>query len=469
MTPRDSTLLLTCSLALVGVVSASAPLAASAQDVAPPAEQTPEATADDAEAVTTSPEVATTSAAPVDDSAQDPVPADEPSPVVSFLQQNVAIHGFGTWGMGVTFTPSGGDRGFNQYQFGRDRGDFSQTEFALREIVQATPEIRLAAGQSFRAAADGGVRLELDLANAEWTPTPAVSVRAGRVLTPMGFYTENYRVGTLRPFAVLPQSVYGPGGYFSQYYDGLGATFRARTDNDWQVRAEVFAGHMFVPVDPSIIVLINALLGVPYQASYYANTGSDLAFMGGTALWVQTPIEGLSFMGGAIAAPARMVGRDTDHTLSPWTWHLSTVAGVAYVTDRLEIRSEFAYRLSSYEKKLDPLGRGMGGYLEVGYRVIESLQLAVRGEINRGQIDTGFLPLGNWDTILDHNDLGVSVNYWWNRDLVTKLSYHYVYGNRFAHPSNQVMYDQIVAGAGDPNAGFQQATHYASLVTSFAF
>ena len=95
----------------------------------------------------------------------------------------------------------------------------------------------------------------------------------------------------------------------------------------------------------------------------------------------------------------------------------------------------------------------------------------MRGELVRGRIDQGFVPLGSWDTILYHQDVGFSLNYWWNRDLVVKLAYHYVHGNRFAHPNNQDMYSAVTSSiaALDFTAHFQQSTHYAALVTSFSF
>ena len=488
MTSRTSLpLVLACACGLLGL-----PLHAAAQPVAP--EPTPDVAAPPADEAgagsSTTATEAVDEAAPrtaplpdeaavqmtdavVDTTVEEP-DSDEPSSFVNFLQQNVAIHGFGTWGMGITGTPDGHVYGFNQYQYGQHKGDFSQTQFALREIVQATPEIRLAAGQSFRASADNGIFLELDLANAEWTPTPGFSIRAGRTLTPLGFYTENYRVGTLRPFAVLPQSVYGPGGILAQYYDGLGATFRWRTESDWQVRLELFAGHMFVPVDSSIIVVLDGLVGNPYRPSFYGNSGTDLAFMGGGTLWVETPVEGLVLMAGGFAAPAKMVDRNSpDHAsgLVPWTGNLAAVAGIAYVTDRLEIRSEMGYRNNFYQHSLNYLGTAIGGYLEVAYRILEPLQVALRGELVRGRIDQGFVPLGSWDTILYHQDVGFSLNYWWNRDLVVKLAYHYVHGNRFAHPNNQDMYSAVTSSiaALDFTAHFQQSTHYAALVTSFSF
>ena len=437
----------------------------------------PVAAQDDAASAPVPPPVPDEAAVAMTDALSD-APAPEPPPeeeestsFANFLQQNVAIHGFGTWGMGITGTPDGHAYGFNEFQFGQHKGEFSQTQFALREIVQATPEIRLAAGQSFRASVDNGIFLELDLASAEWTPVPEFSIRAGRILTPLGFYTQNYRVGTMRPFAVLPQSVYGLGGVVAQYYDGLGLTYRAETGRGWRMRLELFAGHMFLPLDPAIYVTTDALLGNPYKPDRYVNAGTDLAFQGGGALWVDAPVEGLTFMAGAFAAPARMVDRNSDHSQTGWYASVSAVAGIAYITDRLEIRSEVSLRASPYQGKSGSIGNGYGGYIEVAYRILESLQLAVRGDYVRSILDDSFVALGNWDTTLQHADAGVSLNYWFNRDLVVKLSYQYIHGNRFAHPTNQDMYNEITSSiaALDFSAHFQQTTHYGALVTSFSF
>ena len=66
--------------------------------------------------------------------------------------------------------------------------------------------------------------VELDYAFAEWFVSDALKIRMGRVKHPFGLYGEIFDVGTLRPFYLLPQSIYGPNGFTAKAYNGVGLT-----------------------------------------------------------------------------------------------------------------------------------------------------------------------------------------------------------------------------------------------------
>ncbi len=50
--------------------------------------------------------------------------------------------------------------------------------------------------------------MSLDLAYVELTVIKDLRLRAGKIRNPLGLYTDIYKVGTLRPFYLLPNSYY---------------------------------------------------------------------------------------------------------------------------------------------------------------------------------------------------------------------------------------------------------------------
>ena len=124
----------------------------------------------------------------------------------------VSVHGFGGWGFGLTDDL--------RYLVGTSDGKSDNVQVSLNINAQLSSRLKIVTQIAFDETNTG--EAELDYAFSEWTFRDELRVRAGRVKHPFGIYGEIFDVGTLRPFFLLPQSIYGPQGITAKSYDGLG-------------------------------------------------------------------------------------------------------------------------------------------------------------------------------------------------------------------------------------------------------
>ena len=115
---------------------------------------------------------------------------------------------------------------------GEGENEFDDVEFALALSTQPADDLSIFAQVSF-ASSDDGEETEVELAIAERAFSDQARLRFGRSKMPFGIYTEIYDIGTLRPFLTLPQSIYGPTGFVSESYDGIGISGHKGTDGGW--------------------------------------------------------------------------------------------------------------------------------------------------------------------------------------------------------------------------------------------
>jgi hypothetical protein len=422
--------------------------------------------------VTTAEAVAASAEPAEEDAVVEIEPMPEPTSALSDLLENVAIHGFGTYGAGWTRVPRNQS---NQYLYGDRNGDFGHVNFSMRELVQPLPELRFYAGQSF--SVDGGeFKVELDLAGAQWTPNRWFSLRAGRILSPFGVYTEVYRVGTLRPFGALPTSIYANAGFITQSYDGLELAFSLETESGWRARIAVVGGRAEIDQDGAIARVVEANIAYPAGA-IHSKVVMDL--MMGAQVVLDTPIDGLGFAYG-VAGSTRPYTDLLGNSTIEQNWNNVVMIGSAYyLGDDLEVRGEVAYRFNRDRDATGATARTLqknyGVYLEAAYRVHEHVQVGVRFERMSQQLantdtllfrrdpGTGTI-VGDYDSIQYSNDIGGVISYWWNRDFVMKLEYHFIDGNRFAHPDEAALYQMTLEGR--PLA---RQTHFVGFTSAFSF
>lgn len=98
-------------------------------------------------------------------------------------------------------------------------------------------------------------------------------------------------------------------------------------------------------------------------------------------------------------------------------------------------------------------------YIETAYRFTEHWQAAARYEFADFNSEVDF----STDSVLEHEEIALGLNYWFNPNLVFKLSYHLVNGNRFASPGN--FGDYVMAA----QQGFDEETHLILIGTQFSF
>lgn len=390
---------------------------------------------------------------------------------LSTLLENVAIHGFGNYGAGWTRVR---EHNSNDFLYGDRNGEFGFVNFSMRELVQPIPELRFSAGQSF-SFEDGQLKIELDLAGAQWTPNRWFSLRAGRILSPFGVYTEVFRVGTLRPFGVLPTSIYANAGAITQSYDGIELAFTLETETGWRARLAVIGGRAEISRDFGIARVAEANFNFP-PGTIQSKVTMDL--MLGAQLVLDTPIDGLGFAYG-VAGSTRPYSDVLASSAIAENWNNVVMVGSAYyLGDELELRAEFAYR---HNRDRDATGdvartllRNYGLYVEAAYRVHENVQVGVRFERTLQQLaneDALFVRrdmmgtvLQDYRSILYGNDIGAVVSYWWSRDFVMKLEYHFIDGNRFAHPNSEALYTLVREAR--PLA---KQTHFIGFTSAFSF
>lgn len=356
------------------------------------------------------------------------------SPPAVASEPSVEIHGFGGWAFG--------DTDGNRYLLGSEDGEYDNVEFALNVSARPVEKLSLVAQiffeseGGFTGGADDGIelddRVELDYAFAEWFFSDALKLRIGRVKHPFGLYGEIFDVGTLRPFHLLPQSIYGPNGFTAKAYNGVGITGLPRTKGRWGLQYDVYAGEIEGSFElPGLLTLSPALLLEPK-----VELGFEVDDTLGLRLNLTTPVEGLTLGLSAYRGDER-VGNGISGNDNRETYLLHA----EYLTDKWSVRSEWGSleHESVFEEE--------GGYLEIAYRLDRHWQLAVRAEDWEAEfpnIDFSVLP-SILPQLMGHEEVAFGVNYWFTSGLVLRLNYHLAEGNRFAFLSSPEEVAQALA------------------------
>ncbi|NMO18866.1 hypothetical protein HPC49_20085 [Pyxidicoccus fallax] len=273
----------------------------------------------------------------------------------------------------------------------------------------------------------------VDYAFAEWAFSDKLRVRVGRNQLPLALYSEVYDVGTLRPFNYLPQGTYGGTSIGVENYDGAGVTGRIGLPADWMLEYDAYAGFLDLKDAASEGCSATSLC-----------LRSTHALGARVALW--TPVEGLRVTASGYASrdPQEVQGENLTRGVAG--------LGAEYLGEKLWVRAEF---FSLFSEQADT----RTGYLEAAYFLTSHWQVAGRVEGSRSWFPEP-MP-DNLLTLFRHREFAAGVNYWFNPNLVIKLSFHNVIGNRFALPKPS------------PEGGFvfptEPHTRTVSLGTQFSF
>jgi phosphate-selective porin O/P len=337
-------------------------------------------------------------------------------PVVSVQAQEAAspieVHGFGSWAYGRT--------NGNEYLSGDEKGRYDDGAFSLN--VAASPADRLrVVGQTFWEDGPEGTEIDFDFAFAEWTYSDKLKLRAGKVPLPFGISSEVFDVGTLRPFLALPQVVYGPVGIVGESYTGVGLTGSFASKGGWGLTYDVFGGgqHLEEFQPPEAVAR-----GEDFDEITEIEKTRDMI---GGRLELATPLSGLrvggSFYTGRQSADVRRsgFGLQAEYLTGPWS-----------------VRSELAHETVRDDFK------ATGFYGEAAYRFDPHWQVAA--QYGRFTSDLAAVPAPAASSLLDHEEMAVGLNYWWNHNFVFKLSFHRVDGNRLAGPDPSELAGAVAAG-----------------------
>lgn len=342
----------------------------------------------------------------------------------------VVLHGFGGWAYAQTDE--------NNCQIGTEKGTYDNVSFALNVNAKVSDKLTVVGQFEFQQRPGyADMDRTLDFAFAEWAVNDGLKLRAGRVKHPFGIYGEIFNVGTLRPFYMLPQSIYGPERYTARSVDGLGITGMKTWDSGWGINYDVYAGRISGE-------LRLAGRGAPGEELHLGSVSYPFGFdevLGGR-LVVVTPVDGLSFGSSAYRG-------DTDFsTEGEGQRHDEEALGfqVEYQAEPILLRAEYGTIFNVPSITFNTY------YVEGAVKVYKGLQLAARYDGWKGDIDLPNAPT------LTHRDIVLGVNYWFSPNFVVKADYHIAEGNRYTHPDEPTG-TRIVAELADTKM-FVFGTHF---------
>lgn len=343
-------------------------------------------------------------------------------------ERQVDIHGFGGWAAGRTDG--------NVYLSGARPTRYDDASLALNVSAEVSAHLRVVGQAAWREDATGS-DVDLDYSFAEWTISDHLKFRAGKVKQPFGIAAEVFDVGTLRPFAELPQAVYGSAGLVGESYKGLGLTGSHAVKAGWTLDYDVYGGGQTLEEQAAPESVARGL--AVGQTTETERTRDML----GARLVLETPVPGLSFGASAYTGTEVGSGRRT------------AFGGQAeYLSGPWSLRSEYVH-----ESVTDDLV-GDGFYLEAARRLG---RWQVAGQYGRFTSEVLGVPPPHATSLLNHKELAAGLNYWWEPNLVFKLSGHHVDGNRFAGPEPDALAADVEAGL------LKTKTNLALFAVQFSF
>lgn len=368
-----------------------------------------------------------------------------PHPLLA-QESTTEVFGFGGWAFGNSDPYpylAGGGEGENEYDF---------VEAALAIVSKPTDRLTLSL-QIFGGNDLEGEEVELELASAQWRLSDQLDLRLGQSRLPFGIYTEIFDIGTLRPFFFLPQSIYGPSGFVTEAYKGVGLTHRFESDSSWALTTDVYVGEVETEFDQEAV---EVALGEE-EDEEEGEDESDLEVrdvLGGRFV-LDTPVNGLRFGFSAYAGEPEAEshgleegseehnegeeGEGPEHGLD-WGDHRSWSLFADYETDRWLLRSEYGHSDQVGRLGIDSL------YVEAAYRFNSHWQLAARADRADFDLESGLeLPVGG-ESLDHHEEITLGLNYWFSSNLVIKVAFHRVDGNAFVHPEGRELVELIETG-----------------------
>ncbi len=356
------------------------------------------------------------------------------------LSNSVAIHGFGGWAYGRTDNE-------NVYLMGNNDGNYSHLDFSLNLSVSLHDDLRLYVQPGWDERR-GGHEMKIDYAFAEWFWWDTLSFRIGKVKAPFMLYSELYSVGTIRPFFSLAQGIYKDTA--TEGYKGLGITGFFDLQN-WEVQYDLYGGKLeLLPI-----------VEIDVEEQRFVETYPQINDTIGARIMLRPPLDGVNI---AISSYSGENEAEQDGTaLENYGMndrYIFLGLSLEYLADTYEMRAEYLTEL-----KVDNFFDSFHtAYYECAYSMTDQWQAAARYEyvsFETSEEDDGeAFP----ETLDDHTDLSVGLNYWISQNFVIKFAYHYVKGNHFAYPENARTYAENVLAE-----DFEDSTNLFVLGTQFSF
>jgi hypothetical protein len=334
-----------------------------------------------------------------------------PAGAIELEDGKLSINGFCSWGYGTA--------DLNDYRTAAHGGHFDTGECGLG-FSSPVSDRAVVALQLRYAPENGG--LFIDWAFGEWRFSDKARLRLGLVKHPIGIFGETQHVGTLRPFFLLPAGIYGETEFTGSGVAGASLSGRLPRSGGWDLNYDLYVGSLKLRVDEVIEKVIDPGSLVP--GGILPVEVEETTYIGGGRLIVTTPHPGLEFRLSAYGSPIHQVDGPR-FALGP---------SVQYLGERLTARAEYFF---FWEKNNQ---RSHTGYVEAAWFFTEQFQVGARAEFYKLHLLAA--PIDS--SLFEHYEVATTFNYWFDTDLVLKLSFHAIDGNRFAHP--RLLDDALLGG-----------------------
>lgn len=354
------------------------------------------------------------------------------------------IHGFGGWYYGRA----------NSVQFlGAVKGGSAEnTQFALNVAATPIDRVTIVAQMNLRQDRSGS-DTQLDYAFVNYDLASRVKIRAGRAKHPWGIYGEIFDVGTARPFQHLAQAIYGPVGFTAKAYNGIGLTGSMDGDSGWGLQWDLYGGEIDGDYEESGLFSFETQ-NLPQKYSFQF-TNKEVV---GTRLKLNTPVDGLW------AGVSAYTGKEDSGGGTNLVRKSAYLGSLEYVGDRLLLRAESGYF------EADKSYHGTGSYAELAYKLTQHWQIAGRWDDFNLHL-TAFKAFGpvfppyiseRFDE--SHSEKILGLNYWLNSNVVVRVSFSRVSGQRLLFPTSAELQNYI-------DNGVKPDTHSNILIigTQFSF
>jgi hypothetical protein len=266
------------------------------------------------------------------------------------------------------------------------------------------------------------------------------TVRVGKILLPIGIYSEIRDVGTLLPFYRPPTSMYGEAIYSSETLNGVSVGQRVPLGQEWLLNVDAFVGDWeYLQADFETFGKVDGGMGVN--------------------MWLETPLQGLRVGGAVTRFSARNILGAPAEQRDELLWSQGSVDGQF---ERFTVRAE-ASQVTFRDATTDVYSGSLrAAYAQVGVSLTSRLSFTAQAEIQRISVDIPepqppFPPQPLELDWTQQRDLGLAARYLLSPNVVLKLEGHRARGYSID--------DQLLFPLVDAPAQFNYAVF--SVSTSF--
>jgi len=320
---------------------------------------------------------------------------------IEIEEGKLSLNGFAAWAYGASDN--------NDFHIAQHSGHFDSGEFGLALTDRLSDRAVVAAQLRF-AAEDGG--LFLDWAFGEWRFSDPIRLRIGVIKHPFGIFGEVANIGTLRPFFLFPSGAYGLTDVSGSGVQGASIGGTLPSAGGWEMSYDLYCGALELRVQDVLDKVVDPAALKP--GGTLPIETEKTKYIAGMRLVIATPVEGLEARLSGYGSPIRQTEPE----------RLVVGPSLQYTGERFSARAEYFF---AYEANYH---RAHTAYLEAAYFLTPHFQVGGRAEIYR----LIFLQKPVDSPLFEHREIAATFNYWFDPNLVAKLSFHAVDGNRFAQP-----------------------------------